>query len=101
MLYKAYARHFGRDDSRALVWQATTLEMNPTLDPSVVEPPTRTIRYMRAASIGAEFRTDIADFISRAVVEACIEPNVYNARIYAPAAIQRSSTRQVDPAVTA
>ena len=51
--------------------------MNPTLDPSVVERALKTIRCPRPASICAEFRTDIADFISRAVVEACVDPNVY------------------------
>ena len=77
VLHEAYARHFGRDDARVLVWQAPTLAMNPTLDPSVVERAYEDDPESAAAEFGAEFRTDIADFVSRAVVEAAIEPGVY------------------------
>ena len=77
MLYQAYAQHFGHDDSRTLVWQAPTLAMNPSLDPSVVERAYEDDPLSASAEYGAEFRNDIADFISRAVVEACVEPNVY------------------------
>ena len=31
-LYNAYRRHFGKDDARVLVWKASTLEMNPSVD---------------------------------------------------------------------
>ena len=71
VLHEAYARHFGRDDARVLVWQAPTLAMNPTLDPSVVERAYEDDPVSASAEFGAEFRTDIADFISRAIVEAC------------------------------
>ena len=51
--------------------------MNPTLDPSVVERAYEDDPLSASAEYGAEFRNDIADFISRAVVEACVEPGVY------------------------
>jgi hypothetical protein len=77
VLYQAYAQHFGRDDSRTLVWQAPTLAMNPTLDPSVVERAYEDDPASASAEYGAEFRNDIADFVSRSVVEAAIEPGVF------------------------
>jgi hypothetical protein len=77
VLHEAYARHFGRDDARVLVWQAPTLAMNPTLDPDVIARAFEDDPLSAAAEFGAEFRTDIADFISRAVVEACTEPGVF------------------------
>ena len=77
VLYQAYAQHFGRDDARTLVWQAPTLAMNPTLDPDVIARAFEDDPLSAAAEYGAEFRTDIADFISRAVVEACVEPGVF------------------------
>ena len=77
VLYQAYAQHFGRDDARTLVWQAPTLAMNPTLDPDVIVRAFEDDPLSAAAEYGAEFRTDIADFISRAVVEACVEPGVF------------------------
>ena len=51
--------------------------MNPSLDPSIVERAYRGRSVVASAEYGAEFRTDIADFISRAIVEACVDPNVY------------------------
>jgi hypothetical protein len=77
VLHEAYARHFGRDDSRVLVWKAPTLAMNPTLDPSVVERAFEDDPQSASAEYNAEFRTDIADFIARSVVEATIEPGVF------------------------
>ena len=77
VLHEAYARHYGRDDARVLVWQAPTLAMNPTLDPAVVERAFEDDPESASAEFGAEFRTDIADFVSRAVVEASIEPGVH------------------------
>jgi hypothetical protein len=44
VLYTAFARHFGKDDARVLVWKATTLEMNSSLDPQVSRRRTRMIR---------------------------------------------------------
>jgi hypothetical protein len=77
VLHEAYARHYGRDDARVLVWKAPTLAMNPSLDPSVVERAYEDDPESARSEYGAEFRTDISDFISRAVVEACIEPGVH------------------------
>jgi hypothetical protein len=77
VLHEAYARHFGRDDARVLVWQAPTLAMNPSLDPSVVAQAYEDDPESASAEYGAEFRTDISDFISRAVVESCVEPGMH------------------------
>jgi hypothetical protein len=77
VLYESYSRHFGRDDARVLVWQAATRAMNPTLDAAFIERAFEDDPLSASAEYGAEFRTDIADFISRAVVEACVEPGVF------------------------
>ena len=71
VLYNAFARHFGKDDARVLVWRGTTLEMNPGLDPRVVEEAYEDDPQSAAAEYGAEFRDDINDFVSREVVDAC------------------------------
>jgi hypothetical protein len=72
VLYAVFARHFGRDDAPTLVWRGTTLEMNPTLDPDVVERAYEDDPGSAASEFGAEFRDDINDFVSRDVVEACV-----------------------------
>jgi hypothetical protein len=77
VLWEAFARHYGHDDARTLVWRAPTLAMNPSLDPSVVERAFEDDPESASAEYGAEFRTDIADFISRAAVDACIDLGIY------------------------
>jgi hypothetical protein len=71
VLYNAFARHFGKEDARVLVWRGTTLEMNPGLDPRVVEEAYEDDPQSAAAEYGAEFRDDINDFVSREVVDGC------------------------------
>jgi hypothetical protein len=72
VLYQNYAKYFGKDDAPVLVWQATTEEMNSSLvgDPLIaemyLEDPERA-----AAEFGAQFRSDIVQFITREAVEAC------------------------------
>jgi hypothetical protein len=72
-LWNTFQRHHGRDGSRVLTWQATTLEMNPSLDPRVVEEAYEDDAESAESEFGALFRSDLSDFVSRAVVDACIE----------------------------
>jgi hypothetical protein len=77
LLWTTYQRHFGKDAARVLVWKASTAEMNPRIDPEIIKEAFEDDPESAASEYGAEFRTDIADFISRAVVEACIEPGCH------------------------
>ena len=72
VLYNVFARHFGKDDARTLVWRATTLEMNPSLSPAVIAEAYADDPASAASEYGAAFRDDINDFVSRDVVEACV-----------------------------
>ena len=69
-LWNAFKRHFGKDDARVLVWQGTSLEMNPTLDPAIVEAALEDDPESAKAEFLAEFRSDIDAFVSRDVVDA-------------------------------
>jgi hypothetical protein len=71
VLHSAFAKHYGKDAARVLVWKATTLEMNSALDPRVVEEAYEDDPLSASAEYGAEFRGDINDFVSIEVVEAC------------------------------
>lgn len=71
VLYSAVKRHFGKDDARVLVWRGTTLEMNPSLDPAVVDEAYADDPTSAAAEYGAQFRDDVSDFVPREVVDAC------------------------------
>jgi hypothetical protein len=73
LLWQTYQRHYGKDDARILVWQAPTRAMNPKVDQDIINEAYEDDPESAASEYGAEFRSDIADFISRAVVEACVE----------------------------
>jgi hypothetical protein len=47
--------------------------MNPRVDSEIIAEAYEEDAESAASEYGAEFRSDIADFISRAVVEACVE----------------------------
>jgi hypothetical protein len=71
LLYATFARHFGKDDARVLVWRGTTLEMNSALDSAIVAEAYEDDPISAAAEYGAEFRGDVTDFVAREVVDAC------------------------------
>lgn len=73
-LYKAFAENYGRDDSRVLVWRGTSLEMNPSLDHGIVSLAYNDDPASAAAEYGAEFRSDLEQFVSREAVDACTVP---------------------------
>ncbi len=72
VLHDAFKRHYGKDDARVLVWKAATLDMNPSLDPAIVAEAYEDDPDAASAEYGAEFRSDLADFIQREVVDACV-----------------------------
>ncbi|MDI3308520.1 MAG: hypothetical protein QJR07_15620 [Acetobacteraceae bacterium] len=74
LLYSTYRRHFGKDDGRVLVWQASTADMNPSIDPAIIEEAYEEDPESAAAEFGGQFRNDLADFVTREVVDACTIP---------------------------
>ena len=71
VLYTTFTRHYGQDSARVLVWRATSLEMNPSLDPAIVAEAYEDDPDAAAAEYGAEFRNDLSDFVPRQVVDSC------------------------------
>ena len=69
-LYTTFRKHFGKDDARVLVWKASTLEMNPGVDKRVIAEAYEDDPESAKAEYGAEFRTDLADFVTRETVDA-------------------------------
>jgi hypothetical protein len=74
-LYAAYRDYWGKKDAPALVWQADTLTMNPGVPEAVIKAAYERDPASAAAEWGAQFRDDVAAFISREIVEACIVPD--------------------------
>jgi hypothetical protein len=69
-LYGAYRRHFGKDDARVLVWKADTATMNPRIDPAIIAEAYDSDPEAARAEYGAEFRDDLADFVTREILDA-------------------------------
>jgi len=50
--------------------------MNPTVKQSIIDQAFERDPASASAEYGAEFRSDIAQFVSREAVEACVSPQV-------------------------
>jgi hypothetical protein len=74
VLFTTFRRFFGKNDGRVLVWQASTLTMNPSLDPTIIEEAYEDDAESASAEYGAQFRDDISDFVNRALVDAVTVP---------------------------
>jgi hypothetical protein len=72
-LWDAFSRHFGKDTD-VLVWRAPTRVMNPSVSEAFIDKAFTDDPASAAAEYGAEFRTDIAAFVSRDVVAAATVP---------------------------
>src|SRR5262249_15635675 len=69
-LYNTWREHYGRDDAPVLVWQAPTLVMNSALNPAFVDAEYKKDPIGARAEYGAEFRDDLADYISLEMINA-------------------------------
>jgi len=76
-LYQAFRDHYGRDGADVLVWRGTTAEMNPSIPQRVIDAAYEKDAIAASAEYGAEFRNDIAAFVSREVVDNVIDPGVF------------------------
>lgn len=72
VLYNAWKRHHGREDSDVLVWQADTRTMNPSVPQSVIDGAYEADPAAAAAEYGAQFRSDVESFLTQEAVEACV-----------------------------
>jgi hypothetical protein len=70
VLWNTFKRHYGKNGSRTLVWRGTSLEMNPSLNPAIVEAAREDDPASARAEYDAEFRDDIAAFVPREIVDA-------------------------------
>jgi hypothetical protein len=76
-LWKAYRKYFGKDGSRVLVVKAASEIMNPGLDRAFIDAQYEDDPISAAAEYGAEFRSDVAEFVSMDVLEACTADGVF------------------------
>jgi hypothetical protein len=53
-----------------LVWKADTATMNPKIDPAIIAEAYDSDPEAARAEYGAEFRDDLADFVTREIVDS-------------------------------
>ena len=76
LLFGKWRKHYGKDGD-VLVVRAPSRTLNPTLAQSIVDAAMEADPEAAAAEWMAEFRSDLSDFVSRAVVDACIDPGCH------------------------
>ncbi len=69
-LYNAFRRHYGKDDARVLFWKAPTELMNSCVDKRIIEEARESDPEAARAEYDAEFRDDLADYITRETIDA-------------------------------
>src|SRR5271169_1221001 len=69
-LYNAYRRHHGKDGARVLVWKSPTQAMNPKIKQEIIDEAYESDPEAARAEYGAEFRDDLADFVTKEIVDA-------------------------------
>jgi hypothetical protein len=72
VLWDTFRRHFGKDESSTLVWQADTRTMNPSVPQSFIDEAYEDDPVNAAAEYGGTFRTDVTNLVSREAVEGCV-----------------------------
>lgn len=69
-LHRAYREYYGKAGADVLVWKADTLTMNPGFPKRTIEREYEKDPESARAEFGAQFRDDLADFITREAIDA-------------------------------
>ncbi len=77
-VWRVFDRYFGKDDAAdVLVVNGPTRTFNPTISPRIIEAARADDPTAAETEYDAEFRRDLEAFVSREVVEACVERGRY------------------------
>lgn len=72
VLFENYREHFGEDRDDVLVVQADTQTMNPLVDQRIIDDAYVRDPLSAASEYGAQFRTDLADFLDGELIERAV-----------------------------
>jgi hypothetical protein len=75
-LYDLHRKHFGRNDSSVLVWQASAPDMNPTLSRDYLARMAQDDPEAHRSEVLGEFRAGVSTFLDPEVVAASVETGV-------------------------
>lgn len=71
LLWDDFRRFYGRGDAPVLLWKGASRELNPSLPQRVVDRAMEDDPDGAQAEWLGEFRRDVADFVSREVIDQC------------------------------
>jgi hypothetical protein len=77
LLFQKYSDHYGKNSQDVLVIRAPTRTMNPIvdqLDPGLIDKALADDPQLAKAEYFAQFRSDLADYVAREVVDTCVVP---------------------------
>lgn len=72
LLYNAHRKYFGNDAATSLYIQASSRQLNPTLDEEAIEEAMRDDPVGGASEFGGVFRADLEGFLDDATVDGAI-----------------------------
>ncbi len=75
VLYEAFRDKWGREDEDALVWQAPTRAMNPTIKERLIERAFRADAAAAESEWNANFRSDLESYLTSEAIESVIVPD--------------------------
>ena len=77
ILWTDHKKHFGKDDSPVLVWQASTRTMNPSVPESFIANAFENDPASASAEYDAQFRVDVENYVNADAVDACVVQGRY------------------------
>ena len=75
-LWELHRKHFGRDDAKVLVWQASARDMNPTLSTDYLARMEEDDPEAYRAEVLGEFRAGVATFLDPEAIQDCVAEGV-------------------------
>jgi hypothetical protein len=73
-LREGFKRYWGQDGADGIYWKASSLDMNPSLDPAEIQAVIDEDPEAASAEYLGEFRTDLAAFISEELIASVVIP---------------------------
>ncbi len=77
LLFDRWRKHYGKPDADVLVVRGASTVFNPTLPQSIIDEALERDPEAAAAEWLAEWRSDLADFVSREAIDAATVPGRY------------------------
>ncbi len=70
--WRAFKEHHGAEGDPVLVWNASTRDMNATIDQAVIDQAYEEDPASAGAEYGGQFRVDVESFVTREAVDAVV-----------------------------